>query len=474
MSKAMNAVYDNVESLQNGSRSSDLPCTGWPPLDRRLPTLAAAMDTGRMLDLFRRHVFVGEGEAAQPQRCELARIRYRAGRRAILQYRILAAHDETGRPVWHHVTGTLYPGERAAHLARKLNKQHAPASRRAGEPPAAVYLGDVDMLVQRFPWDRRLPSLRKFMEDPSGRLQSIEDPGSRHGTDWDVALVRYRAGLSAVLRCDRLPSGHRQGDAPRQRYFVKIYRESDEADRAVRTLDAVAGHQSDLQATPAVGRLEDLNLVVLPAAVGTTLEAEWGGRGDLRQARMLGERIAAFHRSRVALDRIHATSDQRANLRRAAERLQWACPELAGTIDHLLPFVLTIDDVALCPTHRDLKPEHVFFDGESVTVIDWDSCALSDPVLDLAMLLARAKAAAARTPHVATALDVWSQTFKQAYFANVPRAWHGRLAVHYAGAALEIAGGFFSRQEPGWRHTVHALVAEAVAAASGDGRFKWE
>jgi hypothetical protein len=44
---------------------------------------------------------------------------------------------------------------------------------------------------------------------------------------------------------------------------------------------------------------------------------------------------------------------------------------------------------------------------------------------------------------------------------NIPRAWRCRLPLHYAGAALKEAVGFFRRQEPEWPETIAALVEEA-------------
>lgn len=130
-------------------------------------------------------------------------------------------------------------------------------------------------------------------------------------------------------------------------------------------------------------------------------------------------------------------------------------------------FLQGLDDVPLGPIHGDLKPDHIFLDGDRTTFIDLDRAVLGDPVRDpahlVAYLLGRVgldAAPPARTEAAAVA-------FVEEYFRSAPAAWRTRFPLHAAGALLEVAAGAFWRQEPGWREEIPRIVAAAHNALSG-------
>jgi aminoglycoside phosphotransferase (APT) family kinase protein len=137
-------------------------------------------------------------------------------------------------------------------------------------------------------------------------------------------------------------------------------------------------------------------------------------------------------------------------------------------------------DTELRPTHRDMKPEHVLLDGGELAFIDLDSCAAADPVLDVALMLARFAALAGADADRQRLQDV-AALFSAEYFSRVPAEWRSRLPHHYAASLLEVAAGIFHRQENDWRRRVTALVREAAAISTGSplsslwpsGRYRW-
>jgi hypothetical protein len=126
-----------------------------------------------------------------------------------------------------------------------------------------------------------------------------------------------------------------------------------------------------------------------------------------------------------------------------------------------------LEEVALGPTHRDLKPDHLFVDGERTIFIDLDSFAKADPVLDPAYLLARLAAMPALFPIAPERAHAVAREFAQEYFSHVPGAWQERLQFHYAGALVEVAHGFFRRQAPDWPGRIATLLEEARASLAG-------
>ena len=71
------------------------------------------------------------------------------------------------------------------------------------------------------------------------------------------------------------------------------------------------------------------------------------------------------------------------------------------------------------------------------------------------------------SPHPHDWVRTAAQAFTEEYFAHVPKTWRCRLPLHYAGAALKVAVGFFRRQEPRWPETIAALVKEARDSLAG-------
>ena len=379
------------------------------PHDPSLPQLVGLADQAVVARALRPHL-----TPLRVESCRLTRVRYRRGRRCVLHF---AVEVSDGKRRWTQpVTLNAYASpDRASRTLRKLpeNDSRRAARARLGFEPAWL-LEELDALVQAFPFDRRLPALALLL---SG------NPGLR--------VVQYRPGLGAVLRT--------AGGS-----YVKVYRE-DAWPRPAPPASRVLLQPLEV--------LDSARAVVLPAAPGTSL------RGDPRpgRIRVVARRLAELHDSDFTLPR-HGAPARAAELERAAALVGWAAPETAADasalVDELAPW---LDDTDPRPTHRDLKPDHVFVDGSEVTFIDVDSLASADPVLDVALLVSRLD-------------DRAAALFEQEYFHRVPRAWRDRFHAQLAGALLEAAASAFRRQQPSWRERVPALVHDAIRV-SLSGRY---
>jgi streptomycin 6-kinase len=216
--------------------------------------------------------------------------------------------------------------------------------------------------------------------------------------------------------------------------------------------------------------LSDLRALILEEAPGTPLDEILLRDGDTTGAvRRVAQALAAFNQGDApATTRRHLLADQVAVLERARRLLGWACPHLRLEVESIIEGVLAgLEEVPLRPTHRDLKPDHIFLNGERTMLIDLDSLAKADPVLDPAYLLARLAVMPALFPIPRERVRTAAWEFAEEYFAHVPRTWHDRLPFHYAGALLEVAHGFFRRQAPDWPGTIATLLEEAKASLAG-------
>ena len=187
--------------------------------------------------------------------------------------------------------------------------------------------------------------------------------------------------------------------------------------------------------------------------------------------RKVARALAALHLDDVVVPQRRDLRDEVARLERASKLLRSACPHLGPRIDEIVGTVVAgLEEVPLAPTHGDLKPPHILLDGDSVALIDFDKCAMADPLLDVVDLLVSLDRVSRRAslPHDHYPQEV-VQAFVEEYFVHVPEDWHARLPFHYAGNLLKRAAQSTRRQEPGWPDRVEALLEKAEDSLGGRG-----
>src|SRR5947207_1748478 len=180
---------------------------GWPN-DPDFPQLKIASDPGRMLAVFRQHLKPVAGKAFHIEECIPCRFRCRQSTtRCVLQYILRLIESVTGRELNVWVTGLLYvqPGE-AERMYHEMQADQPgrdiPEDWRTLEPLA--FIPDLQMLVQVFPYDRKLPNLSLVLGGALGglepRLLERLEPGHWLVAERHLEPTRYRTELGAALR----------------------------------------------------------------------------------------------------------------------------------------------------------------------------------------------------------------------------------------------------------------------------------
>jgi hypothetical protein len=450
-----------------------------PLADPSFPQLQVAGDPESMRVLFQKHLRPLNNKAYQVRDCRLSRIRYRRGERCVLQYTLRLAEADTGSERIQWVTGVMYADDKTRRKWEKLRVSYPKETSRiisTFEPFS--FIPDLGMLVQVFPYDRRLPTLPLLIAEPVPELESPLlarfGPGNWRTEVWNVEPVRYRAGLGAVLRLTVQGQDDTTGRRMERRFYAKVYRDEGQGQQTHQVLRALHMHARSNGEGFTVARplayLSGLRTLLQEEAPGTPLDEILRGEGDTTRAvRRVARALAAFNQGDAPQTaRQYLLADHAADLERAGRLLGWACPHLRLEVESILGGVLAgLQEVPLRPTHRDLKTDHIFLDGERTIFIDLDSFARADPVLDPAHLLARLAAMPALFPISRDRARAAAQEFAEEYFAHVPGAWQERLPFHYAGTLLEVAHGFFRRQVPDWPGRIAGLLEEARASLAG-------
>ena len=446
------------------------------PADPDFPQLAIASDPQRMLELFRRHLEPAAGKGYHIETCVPLRFRCRQSTaRCVLQYALRLLEPSTGRRWDQGVTGLLYAQKGTA---ERLWREMQAADPSQGIPDEWLtfrpvgFIPDLEMVVQVFPYDRKLRNLGLVL---GGALRDLEPqllarlaPGEWRVMERTMAPTRYRTELGAALKYTLQAHDATTGRAETLRYFVKVYR-NDHGEPTFELLQSLGQRvergETGYSVVRPVAYRKDLRTLVLEEAPGTALlQLLREGHDPAGPLRITARAVAAFNQDDVGNAAVARSSlaVQLEELRRGATIVEWARPELATQVRAITAAVAAgLEEVPPAPIHGDLKPDHVFLAGDRVIFIDLDSVVLGDPVRDPAHMFAYVAGRVGLDAMAAEQARAAAGLFAAEYFDHVPGAWRRRFGLHCAGALVEVASAIFRRQEAQWPEKVAAAVATA-------------
>src|SRR5207249_4391111 len=202
------------------------------PADPDFPQLKIATDPALMLGIFREHLKPVAGKSYHLEECIPCRFRCRqSGSRCVLQYILRFVETGIGCPIQQWVTGVLYEQNgQAEWLYREM---------RASDPHPEIpepwltfeplsFIPELQMLVEVFPYDHKLPNLAKVL----GRgLRALErqflarfGPGQWLVEQRHLEPTRYRTELGAALKYTLQARDAVTGKSQTRRCYCKVYR----------------------------------------------------------------------------------------------------------------------------------------------------------------------------------------------------------------------------------------------------------
>ena len=261
-------------------------------------------------------------------------------------------------------------------------------------------LPEREMELKMWPFDPEFPQLIR-LGSPSyaaGLFASLgiaDDPKRMPA----ITPIRYRPGERHVLRYEiaspEPASGHNQ------RYYAKLYSSAQDAAKAFgianRVVDWLDANPQGLQGVrPRAMNPED-GVIFYPHAPGIPLsrQLERSPRWLAAQLQTIGRGLALLHsgpESLLADLKQNTFSKEAKVVKRASEHIQVLLPETHKKIIEIVEKAeegyahLPQEDPTF--THADFKSDHLLTTPQGLTLIDFDTCTLTDPALDLGKFLA--------------------------------------------------------------------------------------
>ena len=435
--------------------------------DASLPYLAQALDGKTILRYCR--ALLGNEKDVRISTCRVLKLRYRRRKRAIIQYEIgLQTGDGRERSVW--LAGYQYASrERYRAGVRRLERLLANHGTEGGMLPG-IAIEPLQLLLLRFPYDRRLPALMSVyfnIEQLLGdRLEPLLGSSNWKIESLDCRPVRWRVGLSAVAKISLVARHPVSGETTRRELYLKHdpSREEISAESRVAALHNDRGLPFSL--CPTVLSLPRHGLSVQAAASGVSLEARLArGTASSADANRIATLLARWHSGGEPMQRPYSKEKFESVLERSVRVLSAATPENGDRLQRLAASIrLQMLHRLQCPAHLDLKPEHIFVDTEKITLIDMDSAADADPMLDIAILYARLRHGQELYDSPRAASRSFANQLIRAYASRVPPSWWYNFRVCYAWALLKVAVHLFACQRPAWPRLSARFLREAELA----------
>lgn len=435
--------------------------------DPHLPHLVEALDGNNVRHFYQ--AMIADEVDTRISSFQVVRVRYRRAQRCIIQYEMtLRLTDDSLQTHW--LVGYLYANKKKLRArADRLEKMSADCCPVDGLPPVVV-IEEIGLLLQRFPFDRRLPTLAPFYFNINQEISDhlVKLLGSN---DWklerlDTQLARWRVGLSAVVSLTLCVRHRCTGEFRCHNLFAKLVATRTDPGIKSRLQHSESSDGLPFEIPRTLLSIPQQGFTVQARAEGLALESMLSqGVEKLADATRLASVLANWHTTGDSLHKCYSKDIFERVLERSVRVLSTATPACSLRLEGLAKSIRErMNHAIYCPAHLDLKPEHIFFCADGITLIDIDSAADADPMIDIAILYARLLHARALYDLPGTASQRFASQLMNTYHKQVPSDWWDNFSVCYAWALLKMAVHLFVCQRPDWPGWIHCFVSEAELA----------
>lgn len=259
---------------------------------------------------------------------------------------------------------------------------------------------DQGIKLQVWPLDPKFPHLVR-LGNPSYVAGMLASLGIAHDLKQMPVItpIRYRPGERHVLRYE-IYAPDTAAERGR-RLYAKLYSNAQDAARAFgvanRVVDWLAANNYGLQGIRPEAMSQEDGVIFYPYAPGIPLSHQFNRsrRWVAAQLQIIGRALAALHNGPDTLQ-----SDLKQNnfskevkvVKRASEHIQVLLPEtyekILEVVDGAEEYYSGLPQEKPTFTHADFKSDHLLTTPQGLTLIDFDTCTLTDPALDIGKFLA--------------------------------------------------------------------------------------
>ena len=256
---------------------------------------------------------------------------------------------------------------------------------------------DKGMRLQLWPFDPKFPQLVR-LGSPSYIAGVFSSLGIADQTPV-ITPIRYRPKERHVLRYEIDSTGTDRGET--QRLYAKLYSSAQDAARAFgvasRVVDWLELNNMGLQGNRPEAISEKDAVIFYPHAHGIPLSHQLhrSRRWLAKQLHIIGRGLAMLHNGPEALKsdlKQNDFSKEAKVVKRASEHLQILLPDIHKKIleivDRAEEYYSSLPQENPTFTHADFKSDHLLTTPQGLTLIDFDTCTLTDPALDIGKFLA--------------------------------------------------------------------------------------
>ncbi len=259
---------------------------------------------------------------------------------------------------------------------------------------------DQGIKFQLWPLDPEFPQLVR-LSNPSYAARMFASLGIAHDLKQMPVItpIRYRPGERHVLRYEIYSPETVPGRG--QRLYAKLYSNAQDAARAFgvanRVVDWLAANNQGLQGNRPAAMSQEDGVIFYPHAPGIPLSHQLNRsrRWLAAQLQMIGRGLSILHTGPETLQselKQNTFTNEVKVVKRASEHIQVLLPQ---TYDKILEILDRAEEsYSARPqekptfTHSDFKADHLLSTPQGLTLIDFDTCTLTDPALDIGKFLA--------------------------------------------------------------------------------------
>lgn len=254
--------------------------------------------------------------------------------------------------------------------------------------------------LQLWPLDPKFPHLVQ-LGNPSHVARMLSSLGIAHDMKQlpVITPIRYRPGERHVLRYEFFSAATESERG--QRLYAKLYKDGQDAARAFgvanRVVDWLDANPEGLQGNRPEAMSQDDCVILYPHAPGVPLshQLDRSRRWLASQLKIIGRALSTMHSGPETLQaglKENTFANEAKVVRRASEHIQALLPEtyeeILKILDELQARYSNLPQEKPTFTHSDFKADHLLSTPQGLTLIDLDTCTLTDPALDIGKFLA--------------------------------------------------------------------------------------